>query len=246
MLPNASGLTWIDPQHLLFSEIRQGRHMAIVTSMESRNAERDVWLPREKPAWLIVHRSRQTASGCWWSGWERGRLAVVPSSSLRRQLGREIGWTSGRGLHRGRMISGWVLDVFQFDCRGKIPYFCVTAGHRCVFLARNYDRAMRLRSDAREHRQQNQNSACVHCESPGANLRSIATSQGAYCSSYGERTRSMIALTRNLHLFGSCFLTGLTAEFVATLHQASAGSMRTLVFLICRHRFSPFVLRVFC
>jgi hypothetical protein len=47
----------------------------------------------------------------------------------------------------------------------------------------------------------------------------------------------MFALTGNLHLFGSCFLTGLTAGFVATLHQAPAGSMRTLVFLICRHRF---------
>jgi hypothetical protein len=63
MLPNASGLTWIDPQHLLFSEIRQGRHMAIVTSMENRNAERDVWLtPREAS---VAHRSQVSPDGKW-------------------------------------------------------------------------------------------------------------------------------------------------------------------------------------
>jgi hypothetical protein len=107
------------------------------------------------------------------------RLAVVPISSLRRQLRREIGWTSGRGLYCGRMISGWALDVFQFDCRGKIPYCCVRAGHRCVFLARNYDRATRLRSDAREHRQQNRNSACVHIASlPGQSEINLHISGG--------------------------------------------------------------------
>jgi hypothetical protein len=106
-------------------------------------------------------------------------------SSLRSQLRREIGWTSGRGLHCGRMISGWALDVFQFDSRGgKIPYCWVTAGHRCVFLARNYDRAMRLRNDAREYRQQNHNSACVHVASlPGQSEINLHIS-GAYCSSY--------------------------------------------------------------
>ena len=86
MLPNASGLTWIDPQHLLFSEIRQGRHMAIVTSMENRNAERDVWLPPREAS--MAHRSQVSPDGNWvlvvWMG--TGRLAVVPISSLRRLL----------------------------------------------------------------------------------------------------------------------------------------------------------------
>ena len=151
-----------------FSEIRQAGTWRLLRRWRIATPNEMFGCRREKPAWLIVPRSRQAASGCWWSGWVRGRLAVVPMSSLRRQLGCEIGWTSGRGLHCGRMISGWALDVFQFDCRGKIPYCCVTAGNRCVFLARNYDRAMRLRSDAREHRQQNHNSACVHVASlPG-------------------------------------------------------------------------------
>src|SRR6185369_11418122 len=34
-LPNASGLVWLDKSRLLFSEIKKGLHMAIVTSEES-------------------------------------------------------------------------------------------------------------------------------------------------------------------------------------------------------------------
>jgi hypothetical protein len=59
-------------------------------------------------------------------------------------------------------------------------------------------------------------------------------------SSYGKRARSMVALARNLHLPGSCFLTGLTAVFVAALDQAPAGQMRAFVFLTCSHHFSPY------
>ena len=32
MLPNAAGLIWIEPQRLLFSEIKSGLHMAIVSA----------------------------------------------------------------------------------------------------------------------------------------------------------------------------------------------------------------------
>jgi len=142
--------------------------MAIVTSMENRNAERDVWLPPREAS--MAHRSQVSPDGKWvlvvWMGTGAigGRANEFPSKAAR---------VRDRLDQRTRLalrphISGWALDVFQFDCRGKIPYCCVTAGNRCVFLARNYDRAMRLRSDAREHRQQNHNSACVHVASlPG-------------------------------------------------------------------------------
>jgi eukaryotic-like serine/threonine-protein kinase len=63
ILPNASGLTWIDAQRLLFSEIKQGRHMAIVTSMENRNAERDVYLPPGEAS--MAHRSYVSPDGKW-------------------------------------------------------------------------------------------------------------------------------------------------------------------------------------
>ena len=46
LLPNSSSLTWIqDGKHLLFSEIKQGMHMAIVTWDEARGHSRDVYVP---------------------------------------------------------------------------------------------------------------------------------------------------------------------------------------------------------
>ena len=33
LLPNASGLTWIDPAHVLFSEIKSGVHMAMMACL---------------------------------------------------------------------------------------------------------------------------------------------------------------------------------------------------------------------
>lgn len=46
LLPNSSSLTWIeDGKHLLFSEIKEGMHLAIVTSDEARGQSRDVYIP---------------------------------------------------------------------------------------------------------------------------------------------------------------------------------------------------------
>jgi DNA-binding winged helix-turn-helix (wHTH) protein/Tol biopolymer transport system component len=45
MLSNAAGLTWLDPHHLLFAEIREGQHMGIVTAAEDRSGVRDVYMP---------------------------------------------------------------------------------------------------------------------------------------------------------------------------------------------------------
>jgi serine/threonine protein kinase/Tol biopolymer transport system component len=54
-LPNASGLTWIDPGHVLFSEIKKGIHMALVTATESRADARDVYVPPTEDG--MAHRS---------------------------------------------------------------------------------------------------------------------------------------------------------------------------------------------
>ncbi len=45
LLPNATGLTWLDAGHVIFSEIKQGIHLAVVTSNESRGEERDIYVP---------------------------------------------------------------------------------------------------------------------------------------------------------------------------------------------------------
>lgn len=48
MLANASGLTWTDSGHLLFSEIKSGRHMGVVAANENRAESRDVYLPQDQ------------------------------------------------------------------------------------------------------------------------------------------------------------------------------------------------------
>ena len=60
-LPNASGLTWIDPQRLLFSEIKSGEHMAIVTASQSRTETRDVYTPPHERG--MAHRSYLSPDG---------------------------------------------------------------------------------------------------------------------------------------------------------------------------------------
>jgi len=54
-LPNASGLTWTDPGHVLFSEIKEDIHMAIVTATESRSEARDIYVPPSPIG--MAHRS---------------------------------------------------------------------------------------------------------------------------------------------------------------------------------------------
>jgi serine/threonine protein kinase/Tol biopolymer transport system component len=54
-LPNASGLIWIDPSTLLFSEIKEGMHMAIVSSRDNRAGSRDIYVPPHQRG--MAHRS---------------------------------------------------------------------------------------------------------------------------------------------------------------------------------------------
>ena len=55
LLPNASGLTWIADHQVLFSEIKSGLHMGIVTATDSRAASREIYFPPDEHA--MVHYS---------------------------------------------------------------------------------------------------------------------------------------------------------------------------------------------
>src|SRR5262245_50115041 len=48
LLPNASGLTWIADHLVLFSEIKSGIHMGIVTATDSRAASREIYIPPDE------------------------------------------------------------------------------------------------------------------------------------------------------------------------------------------------------
>lgn len=67
MMKNCSSLTWtVDGKHLLFSEIKSGLHMCVVTSDEGRGQSRDVYVPAGEEAWCITRIYRRTGGGCWW------------------------------------------------------------------------------------------------------------------------------------------------------------------------------------
>ncbi len=71
VLPNAAALTWTDPEHVLFSEIKTGNHMGIATATESRAGEHDVYLPADLGG--MAHRSWLSPDGKWilvseWTG----------------------------------------------------------------------------------------------------------------------------------------------------------------------------------
>lgn len=61
MLKNASGLVWTGPRQILFSEMRMGVHMAVVTSEESRVGQRDIYIPPDEPD--MAHRSYLSPDG---------------------------------------------------------------------------------------------------------------------------------------------------------------------------------------
>jgi eukaryotic-like serine/threonine-protein kinase len=50
LLPNASGLTWIADHQVLFSEIKSGLHMGIVTASDSRAAWREIYIDPDEHA----------------------------------------------------------------------------------------------------------------------------------------------------------------------------------------------------
>ena len=62
-LPNASGLGWVSADHVMFSEINSGEHMAVVTAAESRSEWRNVYVPPTQRG--MAHRSYLSPDGRW-------------------------------------------------------------------------------------------------------------------------------------------------------------------------------------
>src|SRR5215467_8522380 len=64
LLANASSLSWIaDGKQLLFSEIKSGLHLAVVTTDESRGNSRDVYVPAGERS--MAHHSYLSPDGRW-------------------------------------------------------------------------------------------------------------------------------------------------------------------------------------
>jgi eukaryotic-like serine/threonine-protein kinase len=64
LLPNASSLSWVEGgKGLLYSEIKEGLHMAVVTSDEGRGNGRDVYVPAGDRS--MAHHSYLSPDGKW-------------------------------------------------------------------------------------------------------------------------------------------------------------------------------------
>jgi Tol biopolymer transport system component len=63
LLPNASGLTWIDGTHVLYSEIRKGAHMGLRKSAITREDVQDVYWPQTEQS--MAHRSAVSPDRRW-------------------------------------------------------------------------------------------------------------------------------------------------------------------------------------
>jgi Tol biopolymer transport system component len=98
MFSNASSLTWIDNgNRLLFSEIKSGLHMAIVTTDQGRGHSRDVYVPEGERS--MAHHSYLSPDGKWVllvlmdSQGKLRRCRVVPfdGSAKEQEVGPENG-----------------------------------------------------------------------------------------------------------------------------------------------------------
>jgi eukaryotic-like serine/threonine-protein kinase len=92
LFPNATGLSWIDNNRLLFSEIREGIHMGVVTATPLRSDEHDVYFPADPRG--MAHRSYVSPDKQWavivemqTPVWLRCRVVALNGSSPGHEIG---------------------------------------------------------------------------------------------------------------------------------------------------------------
>ena len=108
LLPNASGLTWIADHQVLFSEIKTGLHMGIVTATDSRADSREIYIQPDEHAmahYSYVSPDRQSVLVVEMTGahafTQPCRLVPFDGSSAGRQVGPQ-GTCTFSGLVPGR------------------------------------------------------------------------------------------------------------------------------------------------
>jgi Tol biopolymer transport system component len=110
LMPNATGLSRIRTDRFLFSELREGIHMALATSNLSRTEKRAIYVPPDMTNGM-VHRSALSPDGQWvlavemdsrW--WVRCRLLPFDGSSLGREVGPEGSCTAAQWSPDGQWM----------------------------------------------------------------------------------------------------------------------------------------------
>ena len=119
LLPNASGLTWIADHLVLFSEIKTGLHMGIVTATDGRADSREIYIQPDEHA--MAHYSYASPDRQWVLVVEMSgahaftqpcRLIPFDGSSAGRQVGPQgtclsAAWSpDGRWMYFGAVVGG--------------------------------------------------------------------------------------------------------------------------------------------
>jgi len=93
LLKNAAGLVWLNPQRLLFSEIKSGIHMGVVTAAPTRDDSREIYFPAHERG--MAHYSFPSPDRRWalvveMNGagqWAECRLVALEGRSRPRSVG---------------------------------------------------------------------------------------------------------------------------------------------------------------
>jgi DNA-binding winged helix-turn-helix (wHTH) protein/Tol biopolymer transport system component len=116
LLPNASGLTWLDEHSLLFSEMKTVPHMGIVTATGNRSGHREIYFPAHGRG--MAHYSYASPDRQWVlvvemdPDWLPCRLVPMAGASAGRQVGppgacTSAGWSpDGRWMYFGATMAG--------------------------------------------------------------------------------------------------------------------------------------------
>lgn len=117
MLPNAAGLSWLDDHHLLFSQIKAGVHMGIVTAEPDRSQLREIYFPAQDRG--MAHYSYLSPDHKWVllvemeDKWRPCRVVPFSGSSRGREVGpanapcTSAAWSpDGKWIYLGARVAG--------------------------------------------------------------------------------------------------------------------------------------------
>ena len=125
-LPNAAGLSWLDPHRLLYSEIKTGVHMGIVTANDDRSEHREIYFPIHERA--MAHYSYASPDRKWAlvvemdPQWHPCRLVPFAGGSPGKQVGPSGACTSAAWSPDGNwMYFGVEVDGTRHLWRQSFP-----------------------------------------------------------------------------------------------------------------------------
>ncbi len=116
LLPNSAGLSWLNEGQFLFSQVKTGVHMGIVTSKTDRSELREIYFPIQERG--MAHYSYLSPDGKWVllaemdPQWRPCRLVPFAGGSLGRQVGPAGACTSaawspdGKWMYFGARVTG--------------------------------------------------------------------------------------------------------------------------------------------